>query len=45
MTATVLRRPAYPHSFSERAWTIVSLILTKLSDANIRTGTVVPFGL
>ena len=45
MTATTLRRPAYQPSFSERAWNALSSILTTLSDANIRTGTPVPFGL
>lgn len=44
MTATVLRTHA-PRTFTERAWIVVSALLTKLADANIRARSVEPFGL
>ena len=32
MTATVFRRTAPPRSFSERAWTLVSALLTRVGE-------------
>ena len=45
MTATVLRRTAAPRSLGERAWAVVSALLTKLAEADIRAKSVEPFGL